>query len=114
MARNDKDRDVDFRALFERLSKPLTCGVVHDDGVRYQKSRGEWSSERIFVLSDEIRKEKPTVIYRSYYDSDGSWRQAIARYLRYDRAFMHPRLRMYCIQRDMVTVRNLDFDLDIL
>lgn len=111
-----KDKpNVDFKQLFKKLSSPLTCGVaLEPGGTRYQKHKGEWSSERIFVLSDEIHKENPQVFTRTYFDSDGSWRKAIAQYLRTERCFKHPKLKMYCIQEDMVTVRNLDFDLDIL
>ena len=99
--------------LFKELSEPLTCGKIIN-GVRYQKSKGEWSSERIFILSDEILKDKPNVHFRTYFNTKRSWVGAITSYLRSERAFMHPKQKMYCIEYNMVTVRNLDFDLDIL
>jgi hypothetical protein len=111
------EKPIDFKKLYQKLSEPLTCGVaLEPGGVRYQKYKGERSSERIFVLSDEIHKENPQVFYRTFYDTDGSWRGAITRYLqmRPDRCFKHPKQKMYCLQEGMVTARNLDFDLDII
>lgn len=115
----DKKIDnIDFKELFNKLSKPLTCGVIID-GVRYQKSTNskgekEWSDERIFVLSDQLHKDKPEILFRTYYDSDASWKGAIINFIKSDRVFLHPKLKLYCIQKNMVTVRNLDFDLNIL
>ena len=100
--------------LFHKLSEPLSCGVIRSDGIKHQQFNGEWSSERIFILSDQIFKENPIVIYRSYYNDHASWVNAICRYLQSESAFNHPKLKMYCIQKDFVTIRNLDFDLDIL
>lgn len=105
--------NVNFQELFDKLSEPLTCGVVIE-GVRHQKSGGEWSEERIFVLSDQLHKDKPEVFMRTYFDSDGSWRKAIKRYVDCGRAFQHPKLQMFCIQRNFVTFRNLDFDLNFV
>jgi hypothetical protein len=111
-----KEKDIDYKQLFQLLTEPMSCGAIIN-GVRHQKSQGEWSSERIFVLSDELDRyknygHKPSVFFRTFFDSDGSWRAAIKRYVGSDRAFKHPRLRMACIQSDSVTFRNLDFDLD--
>jgi hypothetical protein len=99
--------------LFKKLTEPIECGKIIN-GVRHQKSGGEWSRERIFILSDELLKDKPHVHYRSYFDAKKSWIEAITLYVRSVRGFLHPRLKLYCIEYDMVTVRNLDFDLDIL
>ena len=72
-------------ALFKKLSKPIACGMVINE-IRYQKSKGEWSNERIFIT----------------------------RYIRSEHAFMHPKLQLYCLEHDTVTYRNLDFDLFFL
>ncbi|XAI97334.1 hypothetical protein [Leptolyngbya phage Lbo-JY46] len=112
-------KEINFKELFQKLSEPLSCGVMHEDEVRYQKAKNkkgetEWSNERIFVLSDELHKDKPQVLFRTYYDSDNSWRGALIQYIKSERVFKHPKLKLYCIQKNLVTVRNLDFDLDIL
>jgi len=104
---------VDYKELFNKLSEPMSCGVIID-GVRHQKSKGEWSSERIFILSDQLHKDKPEVFFRTFFDTDASWRGAIKRYLNCDRAFKHPKVKLICIQKDLVTSRNLDFDLDFV
>ena len=104
---------IDFKKLFKRLSQPLTCGPIVD-GTRRQKRGDQWSSERIFVLSDQLHRHKPEVLFRTYFDDDSSWIGAIKRYLDSQRAFKHPKLKLYCIQENTVTVRNLDFDLDIV
>lgn len=108
------EKNTDFKKLFKQLSEPLTCGAFDKDGQRYQVYKGQRSSERIFVLSDQLHRHKPEVLFRTYFDDEASWIGAIKRYLNSGRAFLHPRLKLYCIQENMVTVRNLDFDLDIV
>lgn len=110
---SDKCTKEEWRELFDKLSQPLSCGIIRG-GVRCQKSGTEWSSERIFVLSNELSKPLPDVHFRSYFNTDDSWREAISLYLRGDRWRLHPILYMYCIQRDVVTCRKLDFEFDIV
>lgn len=110
---SDKRTKEEWRELFDKLSRPLSCGIILN-GERCQKSGTEWSSERIFVLSDELSKPLPNVHFRSYFDTDDSWRKAISLYLRGNRWRLNPILYMYCIQKNIVTCRKLDFEFDII
>lgn len=101
------------KELFKKLSKPLTCGEIIY-GKRYQKSGGEWSSERIFILEDDINKDEPTILYRSYFNTDASWRKAIHNLLMSERAFKLPKPKIYCLEEDMITYRSISFDLNFL
>lgn len=101
-------------SLYNKLSEPIVCGMIDSKGIRRQKSGGEWSKERIFILSDDIHKDKPSVIYRSYFGDTESWKHAIGLYLKSERAFKHPIATMYCLTEDSITSRQLSFDLDLI
>lgn len=100
--------------LYNKLSKPLTCGKPDSNGIIRQKSNSEWSFERIFITSDEILKDEPFIIHRSYFDTDQSWKDAIIQCLKTERAFKHPVLSMYCLNEICHSVRQMNFNLNLI
>lgn len=102
-----------FKELFLKLSQPLTSGQIDSNGVRYQKINGRRTEEHIFLLSEELTKVKPDVIYRTF-DSQGAWALAICSLMGTTRGLKKPTAIIYCIQRDMVTCTEVNLNFDIV